>query len=100
MVGLIPTLAQTVFHAAKEDVPEELLFKARTLGATQAECIWDVIFKYILPKVLEAVRLPLGPALVYLIPAVVIVCEVGFGSPMPPVPKSLHHTPPHPSILV
>ena len=89
LVGLLPTLAQTIFHAAKVDVPEELLFKARTLGATQAECIWDVIFKYILPKVMEAVRLQLGPALVYLIAAEVMVGEVGFGCRMRLVAKSL-----------
>ena len=89
IVGLVPTLAQTVFHAAKEDVPEELLFKARTLGATQAECVWDVIFKYILPKILEAVRLMVGPAIVYLIAAEVLVGEVGFGCRMRLVAKSL-----------
>jgi NitT/TauT family transport system permease protein len=87
--GLIPILAQTVFHAAKEDVPEELLFKARTLGATQVECIWDVIFKYILPKVMEAVRLQIGPAIVYLMAAEWARGEVGFGCRMRLLQKSL-----------
>jgi NitT/TauT family transport system permease protein len=87
--GLIPTLAQAVFHAAKEDVPEELLFKASTLGATQIECIWDVIFKYILPKVMEAVRLQVGPAIVYLMAAEWARGEVGFGCRMRLLQKSL-----------
>src|SRR5205807_5832464 len=89
MFGLIPMLAQSVFHAAKEDVPEELLFKARTLGATQVECVWDVIFKYILPKVMEAVRLQIGPAIVYLIAAEVLQGDVGFGCRMRLKAKSL-----------
>jgi NitT/TauT family transport system permease protein len=88
--GLIPTLAQTVFLAAKEDVPEELLFKARTLGATQLECIWDVIVKYILPKVLGAVRLTVGPAIVYLMASEWARGDVGFGCRMRLVQKQLN----------
>jgi NitT/TauT family transport system permease protein len=65
--GIFPTLAQLYFHAAKEDVPEELLFKARTLGASQFGCIWNVILPHIAPKILEGIRLSVGPALVYLI---------------------------------
>jgi NitT/TauT family transport system permease protein len=89
MFGLVPTMTQSIFHAAKYDVPEELLFKARTLGATQIECIWDVIFKYILPKVLETVRLQIGPAIIYLIAAEWALGEVGFGCRMRLLQKSL-----------
>jgi NitT/TauT family transport system permease protein len=89
LFGLIPILAQTIFHAAKEDVPEELLFKARTLGASQFECIWAVIFQYILPKVIEAIRLQLGPAIVYLIAVEYLNGEVGFGCRARLLQKSL-----------
>ena len=89
MFGLVPTMTQSIFHAAKYDVPEELLFKARTLGATQLECVWDVIFKYIMPRVLETVRLQLGPAIVYLIAAEWVFGEVGFGCRMRLLQKSL-----------
>lgn len=77
--GVFPILAQTIFHAAKEDVPLELLFKARTLGASQMACIWDVIYKHILPKILEGVRLSVGPAMVYLIMTEVVFGDVGMG---------------------
>jgi NitT/TauT family transport system permease protein len=80
--GIQPTLTQTIYHAAKEDVPEELLFKARTLGASQAECIWDVIYKHILPKSLEAIRLSVGPAMVYLILTEWQTGETGLGCQM------------------
>jgi NitT/TauT family transport system permease protein len=89
MFGLIPTLTQTVFHAARKDVPEELLFKARTLGAGQLECIWDVVYKYILPKVLEAVRVMIGPAIIYLIAAEWASGETGLGCQMRLLIKSL-----------
>jgi NitT/TauT family transport system permease protein len=77
--GVFPTLAQTIFHAAREDVPPELLFKARTLGASQLACIWDVIFKHILPKVLDGVRLSVGPAMVYLVMTEMVFGDVGMG---------------------
>ncbi len=89
LFGLFPILTQTVFHAARDDVPEELLFKARTLGATQIECIWDVVYRYILPKILEASRLQIGPAIVYLIAAEFAQGEVGFGCRMRLLFKSL-----------
>lgn len=76
--GLIPSLAQTVFLAVR-DVPEELVFKAYTIGASHAEVIWNVIFPIILPKVLDAVRLQIGPAMVYLIAAEMVCGDVGFG---------------------
>lgn len=79
LFGIIPTLTQTIYHAAKEDVPEELLFKARTLGASQAECIWDVVLRHILPKVLEAFRLSIGPALIFLFASETIYGDEGLG---------------------
>jgi NitT/TauT family transport system permease protein len=77
--GIIPTLTQSIYHAAKEDVPEELIFKARTLGASQAECIWDVVLMHILPRVLEAFRLSIGPALIFLFAAEMMNGNEGLG---------------------
>lgn len=76
--GVLPTLAQSVYLAVKE-VPEETLYKAYTLGASQTELIWNVIFRHILPKMLDAIRLQIGPAMVYLIAAEMVVGDVGFG---------------------
>jgi NitT/TauT family transport system permease protein len=81
LFGMIPTLTQTVYGYTKE-VPEELLFKARTLGASQMECIWSVIFMVILPKIVEMVRLSLGPALIYLYAAELTFGDVGLGCRM------------------
>lgn len=77
--GIIPTLAQAVYEAVRKDVPEELLHKASTLGASQFELIWNVIFRILLPRLIEAIRLQLGPAMVFLIAAEWIVADVGFG---------------------
>ncbi len=76
--GVLPTLSQSVYLAVKE-VPDELLYKAHTLGASQPELIWNVIFPAILPKIIDAARLQIGPAMVYLIAAEMVVGDVGFG---------------------
>lgn len=76
--GILPTLAQSVYLAVRE-VPDEMLFKAYTLGASQTELIWNVIVRTILPKLMDAVRLQIGPAMVYLIAAEMVVGDVGFG---------------------
>lgn len=77
--GTLPTLAQAVYQAAKNDVPEELVYKAYTIGAHHLEVIWNVIFPQIFPRILEAVRLQVGPAMVLLIAAEWVGTGGGFG---------------------
>jgi NitT/TauT family transport system permease protein len=76
--GVVPTLAMTVYLAVKE-FPEELQHKAYTLGASSFEVIAAVIFRFVLPKLIDAVRLAIGPAMVFLIAAEMLVGDVGFG---------------------
>ncbi|MBI5387958.1 MAG: ABC transporter permease subunit [Verrucomicrobia bacterium] len=76
--GVLPTLALTVFLGVKE-FPEELQYKAYTLGATSTEVIASIIFRQVLPRLLDGARLMIGPALVYLIAAEMLVGDVGFG---------------------
>jgi NitT/TauT family transport system permease protein len=77
--GVIPTLSQSIYQSVRTDVPEELIYKAYTLGASHAELIWNVTFKQILPRIIEAVRLQVGPAMVYLIAAEYAIGDAGFG---------------------
>ena len=77
--GVLPSLAQAVHQAAKKDVPDELIHKAFTLGASQAELIWNVVYKQVLPRLLEAIRLQVGPAMVYLLAAEWSNTDLGFG---------------------
>jgi NitT/TauT family transport system permease protein len=78
-LGIFPTLAQSIYQSAKKDVGDHLIYKAYTLGASHAEVIYEVIFKQTLPRIIEAVRLQIGPALVFLIAAELLVADVGFG---------------------
>lgn len=76
--GILPPLALSVFLAVKE-FPDELQFKAYTLGASHMEVIWTIIFRQVFPKLIDALRLMIGPAMVYLIAAEMVVGDVGFG---------------------
>ncbi len=76
--GVLPTLSQSIYLSVK-DVPAENLYKAATLGSSKGEIIWNVIFSQIRPKIIDGVRLQIGPAMVYLIAAEMIVGDVGFG---------------------
>ena len=77
--GMLPSLAQSVHAAVRKDVPEELINKAYTLGASHLEVIWNVVFKQILPRVIDAVRLQIGPAMVLLVAAEWMVAGEGIG---------------------
>jgi NitT/TauT family transport system permease protein len=76
--GIMPTLAQSIYLAVKE-VPKELLYKAFTIGASNGEAVWTIVFPHILPKVIDSIRLQIGPALVYLIAAEMLLASEGMG---------------------
>jgi NitT/TauT family transport system permease protein len=76
--GVLPTLAHAVYLSVKA-VPDEMVFKAYTLGASNAEVIWNIIVRHALPSIIDTVRLQIGPAMVYLIAAEMVVGDVGFG---------------------
>ena len=76
--GILPALAQTVYLAVKE-FPEELQYKTYTLGASHLEVIGSILLSQVLPKLIDALRLVIGPAMVYLIAAEMVVGDVGFG---------------------
>ncbi len=76
--GVLPTLSQSIYFSVRE-IHDELLYKAYTLGASRLELIWNIIVRSIFPKLLDNVRLQIGPAMVYLIAAEMVVGDVGFG---------------------
>jgi len=78
-LGIFPTLTQAIFQAAQKDVSEHAVYKAYTLGASQFEVIGEVVVRQILPRVIESVRLQIGPAMVLLIASEMLLADVGFG---------------------
>jgi NitT/TauT family transport system permease protein len=78
-LGVFPTLAQAIYQAARKDVSDHAVYKAYTLGASPMEVITQVVIRQILPRIIENVRLQVGPAMVFLIAAEWALADVGFG---------------------
>jgi NitT/TauT family transport system permease protein len=60
-------------------IPREQLIKAQTLGASTWQVAIRVVLPQIMPRLIEAVRLSLGPAFLFLIAAEAIAADVGLG---------------------
>jgi NitT/TauT family transport system permease protein len=78
-LGIFFSMAQSVYQAARKDVSDDAIDKAYTLGASDSEIIVDVIWNQILPRILDNVRLQIGPAMVFLLAAEMLVGGQGMG---------------------
>lgn len=78
VIGITPFLIRDLQARALE-LPAEQLIKAQTLGASSWQVMLRVIIPQILPRLIEAVRLSLGPAWLFLIAAEAIAAEQGLG---------------------
>jgi NitT/TauT family transport system permease protein len=61
------------------NLPHEQLVKAQTLGASSWQVAIRVVLPQIMPRLIEAVRLSIGPAFLFLISAEAIAADVGLG---------------------
>ncbi len=77
--GIFFTMVQSIYQAVKKDVAADHIDKAYTLGASEFEVIIEVIWRQVLPRVIENIRLHLGPAMVFLIAAEMLFASEGFG---------------------
>lgn len=77
-VGITPFIIRDLQSKVLE-LPSELLIKAQTLGASTWLVIMRVVLPQILPRLIEAVRLSLGSAWLFLIAAEAIASTDGLG---------------------
>ena len=61
------------------DMPREQIIKAQTLGASTWQIALRVVLPQMLPRLIDAVRLELGPAWLFLIAAEAIAADSGLG---------------------
>ena len=78
VVGIGPFLIRDLSQRVLE-IPSELLVKAQTLGASTWQIALRVALPQVLPRLVQAVRLSLGPAWLFLIAAEAIAAEGGLG---------------------
>lgn len=78
VVGILPVMIRDI-AAYVEALPAEQMLKAQTLGANSWQLAIRVALPQMMPRLIHAVRLALGPAWVFLISAEAIASDVGLG---------------------
>lgn len=77
-IGVAPVITRDI-HGGVVRLPKEQVTKALTLGASQLGLVYRVILPQIWPLLIEALRLSLGAAWLFLIAAEAIAANEGLG---------------------
>jgi len=78
LFGITPFITRDLQQRV-EELPDEQLIKAQTLGANSWQVLTRVALPQALPRLIESVRLGLGPAWLFLIASEAIAAENGLG---------------------
>lgn len=78
VIGVAPFIARDIQRCC-HDIPQELIIKAQTLGASSWQLLVRVFIPQLLPHLLQAVRLSLGAGWLFLIAAEAIAATEGLG---------------------
>jgi NitT/TauT family transport system permease protein len=78
VIGIAPFIVRDLAMRADE-IPREQIIKAQTLGANSWTLILRVVLPQLTPRLLDAVRLSLGAAWLFLIAAEAIAADAGLG---------------------
>ena len=78
IIGVAPiTVRDLAMRTA--DLPAEQIIKAQTLGASTWQLVWRVVLPQMWPRLIDALRLSLGSAWLFLIAAEAIASTEGLG---------------------
>jgi NitT/TauT family transport system permease protein len=77
-IGLSPVIARDIFLTVIK-IPKEQTIKVLTLGASQLDLVYRVTLPQIFPRLIENIRLQLGPAWIFLIAAEGVASSEGLG---------------------
>jgi len=78
VIGIAPVLIRDLRQRVAE-LPQELMLKAQTLGGNTWTILLRIALPQMLPRLIDAVRLSLGAAILFLIAAEAIASESGLG---------------------
>ena len=78
VIGVAPFLVRDLSFAVGA-LPAEQIVKAQSLGASTWQVAIRVVLPQVMPRLIDAVRLSLGPAFLFLISAEAIAAESGLG---------------------
>jgi NitT/TauT family transport system permease protein len=77
-IGVFPVITRDLLLTT-ERIPKEQITKALTLGASQMAVIYRIVLPQVLPRLIDAARLSLGAAWLFLIAAEAIAATDGLG---------------------
>jgi len=77
-IGITPFIARDIQRRTQE-IPNEQLVKAQTLGASTSQILIRVILPQMMPKLIDSVRLSLGAGWLFLIAAEAVASTDGLG---------------------
>ncbi len=77
-IGIFPIISRDIFLTVRK-LPQEQITKALTLGASSFAVTYRIILPQILPRLIDAIRLSLGAAWLFLIAAEAIAAMDGLG---------------------
>lgn len=77
-IGVAPVMVRDI-AAHVGSLPREQIIKAETLGANSWQIIARVALPQAMPRLIQAIRLALGPAWVFLISAEAVASDIGLG---------------------
>jgi NitT/TauT family transport system permease protein len=78
VLGVAPIMTREIYQRVKE-IPSEQIIKVQTLGANTWQIITRVIIPQVLPRLVDAIRITLGTAWIFLISAEAIAATEGLG---------------------
>ena len=78
VIGVAPVMMRDLWQRTLE-IPQEQIVKAQTLGASSWQIFYRIALPQVMPRLIQAVRLGLGPAWLFLIAAEAIASESGLG---------------------
>jgi NitT/TauT family transport system permease protein len=77
-IGTFPLITRDI-HLAVKKIPRQQIIKACTLGISQFSLAFRIILPQILPRLIQTVRISMGPAWLFLIAAEAIAATSGLG---------------------
>ncbi|CAA2139269.1 Bicarbonate transport system permease protein CmpB [Hyphomicrobium sp. ghe19] len=78
VIGITPFIARDIASRTQE-IPEEMLIKAQTLYGSTWLITLHVVLPQIFPRLLESIRLSLGPAWLFVLSGEAIAAQSGLG---------------------
>lgn len=78
IIGVTPCLIRDM-QARVLEIPQEMLIKAQSLGASSWQIALRVVLPQVMPRLISCIRLSLGSAWLFLISAEAIAAEQGLG---------------------